>query len=109
MQVFEDYKHPLIVNGQRYLFRENPFVYAKWAVQKYMPEELENRTMDIFGLENAKGNQMSFETARDFAISDLSKYFLTDSLFLQRYKNDGYDFVQQNWEQQTGMEDNEYI
>ena len=44
----EEYKHPLLIGSTRYLFKVNPFVYAKERTTDYFPNLVEERAMDIF-------------------------------------------------------------
>lgn len=43
----DNYPHPFIINGTRYLFKENPFLYMEEAAEKYFPEEVMERAYEI--------------------------------------------------------------
>ena len=61
------YQHPLLIDGTRYLFKENPFFYAKERSEDYYPEKVEQKAMDLYYLSGVSRKNLSYEDCHDQA------------------------------------------
>lgn len=68
------YSHPMIIDGTRYLFKENPITYAKEMTEELYPNLVEERMMNIFydkGIING-GKSPDMEECREEAKRSLT-------------------------------------
>ena len=86
----EKYEHPMIIDGVRYLFKENPLLYAKELTEKLYPNLVEERTMDIFYKKGmaADGKAPDMDLCRDEAKGSLIVKVLRTPGFKKMLLND---------------------
>lgn len=91
------YQFPLLIQSKRFLLSENPFIYAKKGIEKYWPEQIEEKIDQLLYEDYllGKNSPSSYTELKERAIILLTPSFLKDQNFIYYFQNDGGTLVEE--------------